>query len=89
MISGELDYFNVFGLSYDDSNLTEDTIRNIQYPETANFVWVIFLVFIPILLSNMLVGITIADLIQFFSYTLLCRLAWQLEMLLKLKRMQH
>lgn len=54
MITGELDYSDVFGLSYDAINDTmlEEDIRNIQYPGTAKFVWVIFLVFIPILLSN-------------------------------------
>ena len=54
MITGELDYSGVFGLSYKASNDT--LMENILYPETANFVWVIFLVFIPILLSNMLVS---------------------------------
>ena len=58
MITGELDYGSIFGLSYDAINATtaeEENIRNIPYPETANLVWVIFLVFVPILLSNMLV----------------------------------
>ena len=62
MVTGELDYSGVFGLSYDAltatialNGTTEDANRNIVYPETANFVWVIFLVLIPILLSNMLV----------------------------------
>ena len=54
MITGELDYSDQFGLSYDATNDT--IVGNIMYPQTANFVWVIFLVFIPILLSNMLVS---------------------------------
>ena len=54
MITGELDYSSAFGLSYDITNDT--SMETIAYPETANFVWVIFLVFIPILLSNMLVS---------------------------------
>lgn len=54
MITGELDYSDAFGLSYDGSNDTAG-IPRLLYPETANFVWVIFLIFIPILLSNMLV----------------------------------
>ncbi len=58
MITGELDYSDVFGLSYDVINDTmmEENMQNILYPETTNFVWLIFLVFIPILLSNMLVS---------------------------------
>ncbi len=63
MISGELDYTDVFGLNYNATNNTNNTdnleIRNIQYPVTACIVWVFFLVFIPILLSNMLVSETL------------------------------
>lgn len=59
MITGELDYSDIFGLSYDVNDTFDmegDEIQAIQYPETAQFVWVIFLVLIPILLSNMLVS---------------------------------
>lgn len=58
MVTGEFDTAGVFGLSYDLTNATvDDSTQNaIQYPQTANFVWVILLVFIPILLSNMLVS---------------------------------
>ena len=59
MVTGELDYSNVFGLSYDmlpnDTMVDENT--NISYPNTANFVWVLFIVLIPIVLSNMLVSL--------------------------------
>ena len=71
MISGRLDYTDVFGLSYsvindtnDTDNVEVDEIRNnILYPESARFVWVIVLVFIPILLSNMLVSETFQYLV--------------------------
>ena len=56
MVTGELDYQDVFSLSYsvEDSNVVTFTD---SIPEhTANFVWVIFLVLIPILLTNMLVS---------------------------------
>ncbi len=56
MVTGELDYSDVFGLSYETNNETIVDDNIITYPGTANFVWVIFLVFIPILLSNMLVS---------------------------------
>ena len=63
MIIGELDYSDVFDLSYDVTNATNNTNsivedNSISYLETANFVWIVFLVFIPILLSNMLVSET-------------------------------
>ena len=51
MVTGELDYSNVFGLSYDmlpnDTMVDENT--NILYPD---FVWVLFILLIPIVLSN-------------------------------------
>lgn len=59
MVTGDLGYQDAFGLSYDvvGSNVPQIT-SSILYPETANFVWVVFLVLIPILLTNMLVSIT-------------------------------
>ena len=64
MIIGEVDYSDVFGLSYDVTNATNNiTVEEengiLSYLKTANFVWVVFLVFIPILLSNMLVSQTL------------------------------
>jgi hypothetical protein len=58
MITGELDYGDIFGLSYDAINDTmeEESVRNIPYPGAANIVWIVFLILIPILLSNMLVS---------------------------------
>lgn len=59
MVAGELDYSSIFGLTYDIVNdTTESTVQStIVYPETANFVWIIFLILVPILLSNMLVSV--------------------------------
>ena len=54
MVTGELDYQGVFTLSY-DANETSQFSRNLP-EETANFVWVIFVILIPILLTNMLVS---------------------------------
>ena len=58
MITGELEYSSVFGLSYKDTNDTifSDDDPRIPYPNTAHLVWVLVLIFIPILLSNMLVS---------------------------------
>ena len=58
MVTGELDYSSIFGLSYEVSNVStmESNMRNIKYPEMASFVWIVFLILIPILLSNMLVS---------------------------------
>ena len=55
MVIGELDYQDVFTLSYsaDDSHL--EFSHNIS-ETTADFVWVVFLVLVPILLTNMLVS---------------------------------
>jgi hypothetical protein len=59
MITGTLEYGDIFGLSsgaVNDTIMEEESVRNIPYPGAANFVWVIFLIFVPILLSNMLVS---------------------------------
>ena len=59
MVTGELDYQDVFSLSYElNTNDSDVQIYPYNIPEhTANFVWVVFLVLIPILLTNMLVSI--------------------------------
>ena len=54
MVTGELDYQDVFTLSY-DANDTSLFSRNLP-EQTANFVWVIFVILVPILLTNMLVS---------------------------------
>ena len=60
MVTGELDYQDVFSLSYElNANDSDVYVQQFPYsiPEhTANFVWVVFLVFVPILLTNMLVS---------------------------------
>lgn len=50
-----------FSLSYDGAMQDTELSSNIAmlYPETASFVWIIFLVLIPILLTNMLVSYTV------------------------------
>ena len=61
MVSGDLDYSGVFGLSYDilpnDTIADENTSFKLLYPDMANFVWVLFILLIPIVLSNMLVSV--------------------------------
>lgn len=56
MIAGELNYNDVFDLSYDVIDVEDRAIRNLLYPRTAFFVWVVFIILIPILLNNMLVS---------------------------------
>lgn len=58
MVSGELDYQDVFGFSYDTND--QEINRNIPFPKTALFVWVLFVVLTPILLNNMLVSATMS-----------------------------
>ena len=58
-VAGELEYQDFFGLSYEplengDAELYGN--RNIIFPNTTNFVWILFLIIVPILLSNMLVS---------------------------------
>ena len=59
MVTGELGYMEAFSLSYDGAMQDTALSGNIAmlYPETANFVWVVFLILVPILLTNMLVSI--------------------------------
>lgn len=54
MVSGELDYQDIFGFSYDSDDGGNN--RNIPFPKTALFVWVLFIVLTPIILNNMLVS---------------------------------
>ena len=62
MVTGELGFEDIFALSYgvEDPLATDDDIvgvsrRSLLSSRVAYFIWIIFLVFMPILLSNMLV----------------------------------
>lgn len=55
MVSGELDYQDAFGFSYDVVDDSAPARVNRVYPKTALFVWVLFVFLIPVLLNNMLV----------------------------------
>lgn len=54
MVTGELDFQDTFGFSFDGDDIGQ--ARDIYDPNMAFFIWIVFLVVIPILLSNMLVG---------------------------------
>lgn len=54
MVSGELDYQDAFDFSYDVVKDGDPGVNRV-YPKTALFVWVLFVILIPILLNNMLV----------------------------------
>ena len=63
MVTGELGFEDIFSLSYDikDPLTTNDAAPGINNgpPVSAGvayFLWILFLVFMPILLSNMLVN---------------------------------
>ena len=54
MATGELDFEELFGFSYDRVQRRNRMLT--FFPQSANFLWIIFLVAVPILLSNMLVS---------------------------------
>ena len=56
MVTGELDYQDVFGLSYSVADSNVVTFEESIPEHTANFIWVIFLISVPIILTNMLVS---------------------------------
>ena len=66
MVAGELDYSNVFGLSYDvlPNGTMVDENTNILYPNAVNLVWVLFILLVPIVLSNMLVSFSVKILLK-------------------------
>ena len=53
MVTGEIDFQDTFSLSFAAND--EVTSRNLYDRTMAYFVWIIFLIVIPIILSNMLV----------------------------------
>ena len=53
MVTGELDFHNTFGFSFDFS---DEVTHEIYDRRMAYFIWVIFLILVPILLSNTLVS---------------------------------
>ena len=53
MVAGELDFHNTFSFSFD---FNYEKTHEIYDRRMAYFVWIIFLIVIPILLSNTLVS---------------------------------
>ena len=53
MMTGEMDYESIFRRSSEGS---EDSIPGLPFPIISYMMWIIFLIMIPILLSNMLVS---------------------------------
>ena len=53
MVTGDLDFQDTFGFSF---SVNETASRNLYDRSMAYFLWIIFLVLIPIVLSNMLVS---------------------------------
>ena len=49
MALGELDYDNIFGHNNESRNLLT------SFPEVAYILWIVFLIVMPILLTNLLV----------------------------------
>ncbi len=54
MTTGELDYESIFRL---DSGGGSDDVTEIPFREIAIILWILFLIMMPILLSNLLVSI--------------------------------
>ena len=52
MTTGELDFDGIFFNSQEDA----DDGNNLFYPHVAYFLWIVFIVMMPILLSNLLVS---------------------------------
>ena len=59
MITGDYGYQDIFGLSF-SPEFTRD--YELYDRNMANFIWILFIVLIPILLSNMLVSFLIVEM---------------------------
>ena len=65
MMTGELDYESIFRQASEGS---EDPIPALPFPVIAYLLWIVFLIMMPILLSNLLVCIIIVMICTLFSY---------------------
>ena len=54
MTTGELDYESIF--HYSSGGLPEEEVLEVPFPVVSIILWVFFLILMPILLANMLVG---------------------------------
>ena len=68
MVTGELDFGSIFGLDAPASDYVP-----IPFHEVSFFMWIIFLILIPIILNNMLVSCECVNLCSCYycQYTLL------------------
>ena len=66
MVTGALNFLEIFSLSF---GFNDNKDHDIIYDQSmAYFVWVLFLVLIPILLSNTLVSFIRGILFQYFCF---------------------
>jgi len=56
MTTGELDFENLFRFSSGPSSPEENTDVNLPFMEVSGVLWVIFLIMMPILYTNLLVS---------------------------------
>ncbi|XP_065893550.1 transient receptor potential cation channel subfamily A member 1-like [Dysidea avara] len=57
MTTGELDFDGIFFNSQEDAEEGNDLF----YPHIAYFLWIVFIIIMPILLSNLLTGLAVGD----------------------------
>ncbi|XP_065893262.1 transient receptor potential cation channel subfamily A member 1-like [Dysidea avara] len=58
MTTGELDFDDIFFNSQEDA----DEGNNLFYPQIAYLVWIVFIILMPIILTNLLVGLAVDDI---------------------------
>jgi len=79
MTTGELDY--------DDLYHQEEGEDEIAFPPVSFLLWIVFLVLMPVLLSNLLVGLAVGDVDRLQKVATENRIALQIDLVLSLEEL--
>ncbi|CAH1110875.1 unnamed protein product [Psylliodes chrysocephalus] len=79
MMSGELEYEDVF--------FPEEELHKIRYPYTAHLMYLCFVIFVTVILTNLIVGLAVSDIQELQQSAGLDRLVRQAELVAHLESM--
>ena len=84
MMLGEIDFLGTYVQPFfrkpeDSDDVSEDKIKTLPYPFPAFFILGIFMVLMPILLMNLLIGLAVGDIESVRRNAQLKRLAMQVR----------
>ncbi|CAI8048714.1 Transient receptor potential cation channel subfamily A member 1 homolog [Geodia barretti] len=85
MTTGEFEYDGIFRQA--PGGIDPGTVREIPFPPVTYILWIVFIILMPILLTNLLVGLAVDDIKGILEAAVLKRLALKVELTLNIEEL--